>query len=87
MIMDINQKHLEEAISELEKGYVTSMIELIKVPVFKKRIVEELKTEKDSDKINQLEGMLKNNDMQVKGHSESIENVTEILKEVYKLRK
>ena len=85
--MRLNQEHLENAISELEKWLVTSTIELIKVPVFKKRIEDEIKVEKNKEKLDQLMGMLKNNDMQVKGHTESIENVSEILKEVYKLRK
>ena len=85
--MKLNQEHLEDAISELEKGLVTSTIELIKVPVFKKRIEEEIKVEKDKEKLEQLKGMLENNNLQVKGHSESIDNVEQILTEVYKLRK
>jgi hypothetical protein len=32
--MELNQKFLEEQIEILEKGYVTSVIELIKLPIF-----------------------------------------------------
>lgn len=40
--MIINQWHLEDAISELEKGYVQSLIELIKIPVFEKAILKDM---------------------------------------------
>lgn len=86
-MLEINKQHLEEEISSLEKGYVQSLITLIKVPVFNKRIDEDIKKEKDAKKIRQLEDAKDLNLIQSKGHQESIINTEEILKEVYKLRK
>ena len=86
--MEINQEHLEDAISELEKGYVASTIELIKIPVFRKAIEKDLvkKGINDARKKN-LNDTLEMNKKNEEWHKESIENVELILNEVYKLRK
>ena len=87
-MLEINQEHLEEAISELEKGYVQSVIELIKIPVFKGVIQKDIDSDKTSkEKKKQLEWTLEMNDKSKAGHEESIENLEIILQEVYKLRK
>ena len=87
-MIELNQKHLEDAISELEKWLVTSTIELIKIPVFRKAIEKDLKDKNISkERKKNLESTLEMNKTNEKGHRESIDNVTEILKEVYKLRK
>lgn len=86
-MLEINQQHLEDEISSLEKGYVQSLVALIKVPVFNKRIDADLEKEKDAKKRKQLEDAKEMNLIQSKGHQESLENIEEILTEVYKLRK
>ena len=86
--MEINQEHLEAAISELEKGYVTSVIELIKIPVFRKAIEKDLaKKDITKDRKKNLENTLESNKKNEEWHKESMENVEAILTEVYKLRK
>lgn len=85
--MEVNQEHLKNAISDLEKGYVDSLISLIKVPVFNKRIRDDLKTEKDKNKIKELNNVFETNQMQEKAHKESIENLEEIITEAKKLLK
>lgn len=84
--MNLNKEHLENAISELEKWAVMSTIELIKIPVFKKRIEDEIKNCKDEKRVIELQKTLEMNETNQKGHIESLENLEEILKEVYKLR-
>ena len=84
--MELNQKFVEEQIETFEKGYVTSIVELIKLPVFVKQIEKELEV-CDEEKKKQLETLLDNNKMQEKGHKENLENIESILTEVYKLRK
>ena len=84
----LNQEHLENAISELEKGYVTSTIELIKIPVFRKSIEKDLaKKDITKERKKSLEDTLELNKKNEEGHKESLENVEAILNEVYKLRK
>lgn len=85
--MELNRKFLEEAIETLEKSYVTSTIELIKLPVFMKQIKKELKKTEDEKKREQLGQMVANNEMQAKWHKESLENLDMILEKVYLLRK
>ena len=84
--MKLNKDHLDFAISELEKWAVTSTIELIKVPVFEKRIKEELKDCKDEERAKELKRALEMNKVSEKSHKESLENLELILEEVYKLR-
>lgn len=85
--MDINQKHLLDKIDELEKSYVDSLIELIKVPVFNKRIEEDMKATKDKDRIKALEETKEKNKLQERGHKESLKNLEEIITEAKKLIK
>lgn len=86
--IEINQEHLEDAISDLEKGYVSSIIELIKIPVFRKAIKKDLRSTKTTEeKKKQLEQTLDMNKLNEAGHKESIANTEAILTEVYKLRK
>ena len=87
MIMELNQKFLEEQIEILEKGAVVSTIELIKLPIFVEQINKELENTDNEEKIQWLNDLLENNRRQEKGHKESLENTDKILKEVYKLRK
>lgn len=85
--MELNQRHLEDVIDNLEKGYVTSKVELIKLPIFLKQIKKELRKKTlDDAKRKQLEWMIDNNKIQAKWHIESMENIEQILTEVYKLR-
>lgn len=84
--MELNQKFLEEQIEVLEKGYVASIIELIKLPIFMEQIDKELNVCK-WEKKKQLEILKENNTLQAKWHKESLENTEKILEEVYKLRK
>ena len=84
--MELNQKLLEEQIEILEKWYLVSVIELIKLPVFVKQIKKELR-KCDEDKKKQLESLLDNNKSQEKGHKENMENIEAILDKVYNLRK
>lgn len=83
----INQKLLEQQIEVLENSLITSKIELIKLPIFLNQIQKELDNTKDEEKRKELERLLENNKIQAKWHTESIENVEEILKQVYLLRK
>ncbi len=86
-MLEINQKHLEDAISELEKWYVQSKIELIKIPVFEKVIQKDIDNKDTSEeKRKQLKWTLETNKRSKQGHEESIENLELILEEVYKLR-
>ena len=85
--MELNQKFLEEQIEILEKGYVTSVIELIKLPIFVWQIEKELKVTKDKTKIKGLNDLLENNSLQKKWHEENLENIEAILEKVYLLRK
>lgn len=86
--MKINQKHLANAISELEKWYVTSIVELVKLPVFNELIENEL-TDATLDKVKreELERMLESNKKQATAHTESMSNLEQILGELYKKRK
>jgi len=86
--MEINQAHLEAEISSLEKWYVTSLIELIKIPVYKKTIEKDLaKKDNNEERIKNLENTLEMNKKAKDWHEESSISVEAILKEVYKLRK
>jgi len=86
--MELNQEHLEAEISSLEKGLVTSTIELIKIPVYKKVIEKDLKRKGLSDERKKnLENTLDMNEKSKEWHIESLQSVEAILKEVYKLRK
>ena len=85
--MELNQKFLEEQIEILEKGYVASVIELIKLPIFVWQIEKELKITKDKTKIKGLNDLLENNSLQKKWHEENLENIEAILEKVYLLRK
>jgi UDP-galactopyranose mutase len=85
--MEINQKFLQEEIETLEKWYVKSLIELIKLPIFLEQINKEIETTEDENKIEELKNMISNNEKMSKWHNESLENVEKILKEVYKLKK
>lgn len=85
--MELNQKFLEEQIEILEKGYVTSVIELIKLPIFAWQIEKELKVTKNKNKLKGLNDLLENNSLQNKSHKESLENIEAILEKVYLLRK
>ena len=85
--MELNQKFLEEQIEILEKGYVTSTIELIKLPIFVWQIEKELKATKNKDKLKGLNDLLENNSLQKKWHEENLENIEAILEKVYLLRK
>jgi len=51
MIMELNQKFLEEQIEILEKGAVVSTIELIKLPIFVEQINKELENTDNEEKI------------------------------------
>lgn len=84
--MKLNKKFLEEAIETLEKSYVTSTIELIKLPVFLEQIEKEMEVTKDKIKKEQLKNMVENNSLQAKWHKESLENLEKILEKVYLLR-
>lgn len=84
--MKLNEKFLEEAIENLEKSYVTSTIELIKLPVFLEQIEKEMEVTKDKTKKEQLKNMVENNSLQAKWHRESLENLEKILEKVYLLR-
>lgn len=84
--MELNQKFLDEQIEIFEKGYVTSIVELIKLPIFVKQIEKELQV-CDEEKKKQLETILENNKIQEKGHKENLENIEEILKQIYLLKK
>ena len=86
VIKDVNQRHLATAISDLEKGYVDSVIALIKIPVFNKLIDTDLKKATGAKK-KELENAKEMNIMQGKAHEESIESLNLIIKEVKKLRK
>lgn len=86
-MLDINQDFLKEEIAKLEKGYVESMISLIKVPVFIKRINEELETVKDETKIKALKDAIETNLFSKKGHEESLVSYEEIITEARKLLK
>lgn len=85
--MELNQKFLEEQIEIFEKWYVTSMIELIKLPIFVEQIEKELELDIDEEKRNWLKNLLDNNATQEKWHKENLENIEKILEKVYKLRK
>lgn len=85
--MELNQKFLEEQIEILEKWYVTSIIELIKLPIFVEQIEKELKLDIDDEKRKWLEHLLDNNATQEKWHKENLENIEKILEKVYLLRK
>lgn len=84
--MELNQKFLDEQIEIFEKGYVTSIVELIKLPIFVKQIEKELEV-CDEEKKKQLETILENNKIQEKGHKENLENIEQILKQIYLLKK
>ena len=84
----LDQWHLECAISDLEKGYVASKIELIKAPIFRKAIEKDIADKATSkEKKAELEKAIESNKLNEKGYTESIENLELILTEVYKLRK
>ena len=85
--MELNQKFIEEQIEIFEKGYVASVVELIKLPVFVEQINKELEITKDKNKKDELKHLLENNKIQEKGHKENMENIEKILDKVYKLRK
>lgn len=85
--MELNQKFLEKEIESLEEWFVKSTIELIKWPIFVKQIEEEIKVCKDEEKQKTLSWLLENNKTQAKWHQESLDNIENILDEVYKLRK
>lgn len=84
--MELNQKFLDEQIEIFEKGYVASIVELIKLPIFVKQIEKELEV-CDEEKKKQLETILENNKIQEKGHKENLENIEQILKQIYLLKK
>ena len=87
-MIELNQKHLEDAISELERGYVVSTIELIKIPVYKKVIEKDMNAEWVTEKrVTELQNTLDLNQKSAIWHKESVRNVEAILKKVYKLRK
>lgn len=87
-MIQINQEHLETEISSLEKGYVTSVVELIKIPVFNKVIQDEIDDKETTEaKREELTKMIVTNETNAAWHKESLENVEAILTEVYKLRK
>lgn len=85
-MIEINQKALEEEIYSLEKGYVISKIALIKSKTFINQINKELETTTNKVRRKELENLIGNNEMQNKWHIESLENVENILNEVYQLR-
>lgn len=85
--MEINQEHLKAEIDKLEAAYVMSTLELIKVPVYNKRIEEDLAVTKDKERIKNLKQMKENNETQGKGHKESLQNLEEIITEAKKLIK
>lgn len=85
--MELNQKFVEEQIEILEKWYVTSVIELIKLPIFVKQIKKELRKTENQEKKDWLEHLLENNATQKKWHEENLENIEAILEKVYLLRK
>lgn len=79
MKFELNQQFLKEEIENLEKAYVQSAISLIKVPVFNKRIEEDMKATKDKNRIKSLEDAREQNITLAKGHQESIESLEEII--------
>ena len=85
--MELNQQFLQEQIDILEKWYVVSTIELIKLPIFVEQIEKELKITDNENKKQELNHLLENNKIQSKWHKESLENTEKILEQVYKLRK
>lgn len=85
--MKINQQFLKEEIEKLEKWYIQSLIELIKLPIFLEQINKDIETTENEKKKEELKTMIENNTLLSKWHSESLENTEKILTEVYKLIK
>ena len=81
----INQEFLKEEILSLEKGYVETVVNLIKGPVFIETLSKELIGMEDGDRKKALESVLAQHEGNQKSNEEALEKLNAIIPEVKKL--
>lgn len=81
----VNQEFLAEEIRSLEKGYVETVVNLIKGPVFIEAISKELVGLEDGERKKALEAVLKQHETNQKSNEEALAKLNAIIPKVKEL--
>lgn len=85
-MFEINQEFLEAEIASLERGYVETVINLIKGPIFIESVSKEL-ISAEGDRKEALEKVLKQHESNQKTNTEAKEQLEKIITEAKALLK
>lgn len=85
-MFEINQEFLEAEIASLERGYVETVINLIKGPIFIESVSKEL-VSAEGDRKEALEKVLKQHESNQKTNTEAKEQLEKIITEAKALLK